>query len=588
MTSAAKVVELASREDNRLCVDCGGRSPNNVNVTAATFVCARCAGLLRTLNQRIKSLSGSTFSALEVAALAKGGNAVAKAVLLATHNPAVYTIPDASADDAKILAFMKEKYVHRTWADESRRAFAAASIPLLEPKKMAIVMASAETESGDHASDAFRILPPPSFAASFTASPALPPPPKSIRTSVVTPPKPAHSVDDLFGLDFVANFTPTPAPATSILTSSDSVAPASMSLAVSDLPATAAVTSTRMTAVVDRKNPPPPIPTREPPGTGTSTVNTTATSITSAAERRRTKILAEGDDRLSKITTLSNPSAAVPSSTDLFSFDDPVLTPTNAASRPITATVQASASLFDTLPSPTTSSSLTLLAPSTLASIPIPNSNPTAPQTASLRDFADLLPDPASAKLVDDEAEDGMGSLLAAALSAVHSRQRTAEDFIVDLRSLDLGAAVAMPAAPPVATVGIVEGGAVITEGFVVEEEGGWGPGAVAVSPVEDETIAASDGTVDRWSDVVEAPVRMEAEAAVLSPNVPTAAKPADHGFINVPAEVLSPETESILFDLESMHVGEEDARAVNPIFDAPARVQADFEALDMMDNPWG
>lgn len=38
--------ELASREHNKKCFDCGQRGPTYVNMTIGSFVCTSCSGLL--------------------------------------------------------------------------------------------------------------------------------------------------------------------------------------------------------------------------------------------------------------------------------------------------------------------------------------------------------------------------------------------------------------------------------------------------------------------------------------------------------------------------------------------------------------
>ncbi|KAF9428359.1 ArfGAP with FG repeats 1 [Podila epigama] len=68
----------------------------------------------REFNHRVKSISASTFTPEEVAALQKGGNAVAKKIWLATWSWREYPEPDAHEVD-ELKQFMRAKYVKKLW-----------------------------------------------------------------------------------------------------------------------------------------------------------------------------------------------------------------------------------------------------------------------------------------------------------------------------------------------------------------------------------------------------------------------------------------------------------------------------------------
>lgn len=88
--------------------------PTNVNVTAKTFVCTRCSGLLREYGQRIKSISASVFTPEEILSLQQGGNAAAEKVWLATYSPQFYSEPKDD-DQFGIKEFMRLKYQELKW-----------------------------------------------------------------------------------------------------------------------------------------------------------------------------------------------------------------------------------------------------------------------------------------------------------------------------------------------------------------------------------------------------------------------------------------------------------------------------------------
>ncbi|KAF9130468.1 hypothetical protein BGW39_003056 [Mortierella sp. 14UC] len=104
---------LLKLPENKKCFDC----PSKVNVYANlfnnTFICEKCSGLLRELNHRVKSISASTFTSEEIAALQKGGNSVAKNIWLATWSWREYPEPDAHEVD-NVRQFMRAKYVKKS------------------------------------------------------------------------------------------------------------------------------------------------------------------------------------------------------------------------------------------------------------------------------------------------------------------------------------------------------------------------------------------------------------------------------------------------------------------------------------------
>ncbi|KAF9164745.1 ArfGAP with FG repeats 1 [Actinomortierella ambigua] len=68
----------------------------------------------REFNHRVKSISASTFSPDEIAALQRGGNGVAKTTWLATWSWQECPEPDSNNND-EVRRFMRAKYVKRLW-----------------------------------------------------------------------------------------------------------------------------------------------------------------------------------------------------------------------------------------------------------------------------------------------------------------------------------------------------------------------------------------------------------------------------------------------------------------------------------------
>ena len=78
--------ELLKLPGNKRCVTCvgpGSLAPQYACVTFGTFLCTTCSGVHREFQFRVKSISGSYFTADEVAMLSRCGNDYARARYLA-------------------------------------------------------------------------------------------------------------------------------------------------------------------------------------------------------------------------------------------------------------------------------------------------------------------------------------------------------------------------------------------------------------------------------------------------------------------------------------------------------------------------
>ncbi|KAI8815111.1 Arfgap domain of Hiv-1 Rev binding protein [Cladochytrium replicatum] len=109
--------ELMQKEENKVCFDCAKRTPVFVNITATTFICTSCSGIVREFSHRVKSVSASIFTPAEIQSLQKGGNSYARRTWLATWNPETYPQPDAN-DTFGIREFMRVKYVQKRFYKE--------------------------------------------------------------------------------------------------------------------------------------------------------------------------------------------------------------------------------------------------------------------------------------------------------------------------------------------------------------------------------------------------------------------------------------------------------------------------------------
>ncbi|KAJ1919946.1 hypothetical protein IWQ60_007108 [Tieghemiomyces parasiticus] len=113
--------DLLKLHENRYCFDCGSTLPSYANLFNHTFVCEKCSGIHRELSHRVKSISASTFTPVEIRALVDGGNAKATRVWLAKWTAKDYPLP-ANGDLDLVKEFIRQKYVRRRWVDESMLA----------------------------------------------------------------------------------------------------------------------------------------------------------------------------------------------------------------------------------------------------------------------------------------------------------------------------------------------------------------------------------------------------------------------------------------------------------------------------------
>eukprot|EP01083_Nonionella_stella_P186233 681291_1 len=113
------VRSVRQKRPNKHCADCGEPGPQYLNITFSTFVCTGCSGIHREFNHRVKSISMSSFSELEVKNLASGGNDIDKKVYLAKHNLTRHPTP-RSGDTAAVREWIRSKYIDKRWFSERR------------------------------------------------------------------------------------------------------------------------------------------------------------------------------------------------------------------------------------------------------------------------------------------------------------------------------------------------------------------------------------------------------------------------------------------------------------------------------------
>ena len=75
-----RLEEIKNRTPNKTCFDCGEKGTTYAAMDFGTFVCSRCAGLLREINFKVKGTGVSIFKEKEIDFLDKMGNENAKKI----------------------------------------------------------------------------------------------------------------------------------------------------------------------------------------------------------------------------------------------------------------------------------------------------------------------------------------------------------------------------------------------------------------------------------------------------------------------------------------------------------------------------
>jgi hypothetical protein len=112
--------KLKKKEENKKCFDCGEKGTTYVCIDFGSFICSRCAGILRELNFKVKGTGVSIFNQKEIEILEKNGNEVAKKIWLGKYKESKDRKPNVS-DDNDVRDFINEKYVDKRWYKKPKK-----------------------------------------------------------------------------------------------------------------------------------------------------------------------------------------------------------------------------------------------------------------------------------------------------------------------------------------------------------------------------------------------------------------------------------------------------------------------------------
>ncbi len=118
-----KLEKIKKREENKKCFDCGEKGTTYVCIDFGTFICSRCAGILRELNYKVKGTGVSIFNQKEIDILEKNGNEVAQSIWMAKYKEGKDKKPNTKNDD-ELRDFLKDKYKGKKWYKKSKKSSA--------------------------------------------------------------------------------------------------------------------------------------------------------------------------------------------------------------------------------------------------------------------------------------------------------------------------------------------------------------------------------------------------------------------------------------------------------------------------------
>ena len=114
-----KLDKIKKREENKKCFDCGEKGTTYVCIDFGTFICSRCAGILRELNFKVKGTGVSIFNQKEIDLLEKNGNEAAQKIWMAKYKEGKDKKPNNKNDD-ELREFLKKKYKEKKWMKKKK------------------------------------------------------------------------------------------------------------------------------------------------------------------------------------------------------------------------------------------------------------------------------------------------------------------------------------------------------------------------------------------------------------------------------------------------------------------------------------
>lgn len=118
---SAQLDLIKKRGGNKQCFDCGEKGTTYAVMNFGTFVCSRCAGLLRELNYKVKGTGVSIFTEKEISALEAMGNDNAKKIWMAKFREDRNRLPNSKNSD-EIKKHLVEKYNEKRYYKKEKKS----------------------------------------------------------------------------------------------------------------------------------------------------------------------------------------------------------------------------------------------------------------------------------------------------------------------------------------------------------------------------------------------------------------------------------------------------------------------------------
>ena len=116
----ARLEQIKKRNPNKTCFDCGEKGTTYAAMNFGTFVCSRCAGLLRELNFKVKGTGVSIFTEKEIDLLDTVGNENASKIWLAKWDDERDKMPNPKDSD-EVKRHLIDKYKDKRYHKKGKK-----------------------------------------------------------------------------------------------------------------------------------------------------------------------------------------------------------------------------------------------------------------------------------------------------------------------------------------------------------------------------------------------------------------------------------------------------------------------------------
>ena len=149
---SARLEQIKKRNANKTCFDCGEKGTTYAAMNFGTFVCSRCAGLLRELNFKVKGTGVSIFTEKEIDLLDTVGNENARKIWLAKWDDEGDKMPNPKNSD-EVKRHLVDKYKDKRYYKKGKKKKEEESSDSEEEEKKAKKRKKKEESSDSEESD---------------------------------------------------------------------------------------------------------------------------------------------------------------------------------------------------------------------------------------------------------------------------------------------------------------------------------------------------------------------------------------------------------------------------------------------------